>query len=295
MDAHVAPTRAQDRPVPAARSGRAGDRPVHARPRRGTTAGEGRRPLLHHRGPAGLLRRHREPCTASSTWPTPRTSRPPSPALAAQLKDLGSDESLDVRRAFAVGEMARAQTDPRPEPHVGRACRDQPKHPAADRLVRPPLRRRPARRGRHRPPGAGQRPGDRRAGPRLVRNRRHGSVKPVIDLDAHDPVDVTGGAGPARRARHAPRQDLRLPVVQPTGPALRQGPLDPPQLVAARPARAISRHLCRRHHRIKTHGAWTYRSIEPGTYLWTSKHGYQYLRDTTGTLDVSRDRPRPPD
>ena len=45
--------------------------------------------------------------------------------------------------------------------------------------------------------------------------------------------------------------------------------------------------LCRRHHRIKTHGAWSYRTIEPGTYLWTSKHGYQYLRDTTGTLDVS--------
>ena len=29
--------------------------------------------------------------------------------------------------------------------------------------------------------------------------------------------------------------------------------------------------LCRRHHRIKTHGAWTYRTIEPGTYLWTSQ------------------------
>ncbi len=50
--------------------------------------------------------------------------------------------------------------------------------------------------------------------------------------------------------------------------------------------------MCRRHHRIKTHGAWTYRTIEPGTYLWTSKHGYQYLRDTTGTIDVSS-RPTP--
>jgi hypothetical protein len=51
--------------------------------------------------------------------------------------------------------------------------------------------------------------------------------------------------------------------------------------------------LCRTHHRPKTHGAWTYTPLEPGTFLWTSPHGYQYLRDHTGTLDVSRDRPRP--
>ncbi|RNM13032.1 HNH endonuclease signature motif containing protein, partial [Nocardioides pocheonensis] len=26
--------------------------------------------------------------------------------------------------------------------------------------------------------------------------------------------------------------------------------------------------LCRRHHRLKTHGGWTYTRVEPGTYLW---------------------------
>ncbi len=52
--------------------------------------------------------------------------------------------------------------------------------------------------------------------------------------------------------------------------------------------------LCRRHHRLKTHSTWTYTVLEPGTYLWSSPHGYQFLRDHTGTLDVSRDRPRPP-
>jgi hypothetical protein len=51
--------------------------------------------------------------------------------------------------------------------------------------------------------------------------------------------------------------------------------------------------LCRTHHRLKTHGSWTYTTVEPGTYLWTSPHGYQYLRDHTGTLDVSRDTRRP--
>ena len=33
--------------------------------------------------------------------------------------------------------------------------------------------------------------------------------------------------------------------------------------------------------------------LDPGTYLWTTPHGYQFLRDRTGTLDVSPDRPRP--
>ncbi|GAB2870293.1 HNH endonuclease signature motif containing protein [Nocardioides pacificus] len=56
--------------------------------------------------------------------------------------------------------------------------------------------------------------------------------------------------------------------------------------------------LCRRHHRHKTHSPWSYTVVDPGTFLWTSPQGYQYLRDHTGTLDVTRDRSRavpPPD
>jgi hypothetical protein len=49
---------------------------------------------------------------------------------------------------------------------------------------------------------------------------------------------------------------------------------------------------CRRHHRLKTHSPWTYLVVDPGTYLWTSPHGYQFLRDPNGTSDVSADRPR---
>jgi hypothetical protein len=51
--------------------------------------------------------------------------------------------------------------------------------------------------------------------------------------------------------------------------------------------------LCRRHHRLKTHTAWAYLVLDPGTYLWTTPHGYQFLRDPSGTLDISADRPRP--
>ncbi len=120
------------------------------------------------------------------------------------------------------------------------------------------------------------------------------TVKPVIDLEAHDPVE-----SPVVPDRHAELVTLRdKTCVFPwcnrparrcdkdhSVPHSRGGPTCPCNLAP----------LCRRHHRIKTHGHWSYRTIEPGTYLWTSKHGYQYLRDTTGTLDVSRDRPRPPD
>jgi hypothetical protein len=58
--------------------------------------------------------------------------------------------------------------------------------------------------------------------------------------------------------------------------------------------------LCRRHHRVKTHGGWRYVPVERGSYLWTSPLGLSFLRDHDGTLDVTRDRPvracaHPPD
>ena len=46
--------------------------------------------------------------------------------------------------------------------------------------------------------------------------------------------------------------------------------------------------LCRHHHRLKTHAGWTYTTIEPGTHLWRSPYGEQYLRDPTGTTDITR-------
>ena len=49
---------------------------------------------------------------------------------------------------------------------------------------------------------------------------------------------------------------------------------------------------CRRHHRAKTTGGWTYITIEPGIYLWRSPLGYEFLRDHTGTLDVTPDPER---
>jgi hypothetical protein len=45
--------------------------------------------------------------------------------------------------------------------------------------------------------------------------------------------------------------------------------------------------LCRRHHRLKTHTAWSYTVLERGSYLWTSPHGLRFLRDRDGTRDVT--------
>jgi hypothetical protein len=44
--------------------------------------------------------------------------------------------------------------------------------------------------------------------------------------------------------------------------------------------------LCRKHHRLKTHGGWTYTVIRPGTYLWRSPRGHLWLRDPSGTTDL---------
>ncbi|HEY0641921.1 MAG TPA: HNH endonuclease signature motif containing protein, partial [Nocardioides sp.] len=52
--------------------------------------------------------------------------------------------------------------------------------------------------------------------------------------------------------------------------------------------------LCRFHHRLKTFTAWTYRTIAPGVFEWTSPHGHKYLRDRHGTTRID-DRAEPPD
>ncbi|MFC6286317.1 HNH endonuclease signature motif containing protein, partial [Nocardioides sp. GCM10027114] len=47
--------------------------------------------------------------------------------------------------------------------------------------------------------------------------------------------------------------------------------------------------LCRKHHRLKTHGGWSYTHVDDGVFLWRSPHGHAYLRDETGTRDVTPD------
>jgi hypothetical protein len=39
--------------------------------------------------------------------------------------------------------------------------------------------------------------------------------------------------------------------------------------------------LCRFHHRLKTHGGWTYERIAPRIFAWTSPLGHVYINDLT--------------
>lgn len=45
--------------------------------------------------------------------------------------------------------------------------------------------------------------------------------------------------------------------------------------------------VCRAHHRLKTHGGWSYTMPEPGLYLWVSPLGRRYLVEHTGTTALS--------
>jgi 5-methylcytosine-specific restriction endonuclease McrA len=48
--------------------------------------------------------------------------------------------------------------------------------------------------------------------------------------------------------------------------------------------------LCRTHHRLKTHTAWRYAMTSPGCFEWTSPHGHRFRRDPTGTTRIDPER-----
>ena len=120
-------------------------------------------------------------------------------------------------------------------------------------------------------------------------------VKPVLDLDDH--IHVTSYEVPDRLAEQAALRDASCVFPWCTRPA--RG-CDKDHVVPhAKGGTTCSCNiapLCRRHHRLKTHAVgWTYTTLDPGTYLWRSPHGYRFLTDHTGTRDVTDDPPPRPD
>ena len=115
-------------------------------------------------------------------------------------------------------------------------------------------------------------------------------VKPVIDLNEH--IHVEGYEVPDRLREQATLRDHNCVFPWCTRSA-RNG---------CRPRHPLrrGRHHLERQHRAPVSTApsaqnphsWTYTMLEPGSFLWSSPHGYQFLRDHHGTLDVSRDQPR---
>ena len=218
-------------------------------------------------------------------------------AGAEHLLSLGSTESLDVRRSQALGALARGElTLDQGAPSSGVAptrrvvlyvhlC--EAALSGGDVVARVENGRQlvmveQVRRW------CGSRPG----GPRV-----QVVVKPVIDLREH--LESDAYEIPDRLREQVALRDQRCVFPWCTRPARA---CDCDHAVAHdRGGSTCSCNvapLCRRHHRLKTHAAWSYTPLEPGTYVWISPHGYSYLVDHTGTRDVTtperRGRPQPP-
>ena len=167
---------------------------------------------------------------------------------AATQKALGSDLSLDARRAAALGDLARTQTalDLFTQGHTGARSRRQRRAAGrpGGRAARPLRRRRPTADGQtvFGPTGRLE------EGQRLVLldqlkgwcgdSRTKITVKPVIDLNAVQ--TAPGYAIPDRIREHVILRDrhLRVPVVHPPRPGLRRRPhhpLRPPADAEGRP------------------------------------------------------------
>ncbi len=222
---------------------------------------------------------------------------------AATRKALGSTESLDVRRAQALGDLARTQTaldlagagaDPQHLP----AAREVVLHAHFDATndglstVFGPT-------------------GRLEEGQRLVLldqvrdwcadSRTKVTIKPVIDLNAQ--LATPAYEVPDRIREQVILRDKTCVFPWCTRPA--RGcdidhviPHDPDAEPAVRPQPGPTKTqnlaaLCRFHHRLKTHTAWRYRITANGCFEWTSPHGHTYRRDRSGTRAV--DQAKPPD
>jgi hypothetical protein len=219
-------------------------------------------------------------------------------AGAAELKQLGCEDSLDVRRSRAAGLLARSQLAleltseaESPAPRRSRAKRQVVLHV---HLSETALRSRNAC-----APGRVE-----NAGGHLVTAAQIADwcgadesmvvVKPVIDLAEH--IHVASYEVPDRLSEQTALRDQTCVFPWCTRPARRCAPdqghsCDHDHVVPhARGGPTCSGNvapLCRRHHRLKTHGGWSYTLVEPGTFLWSSPHGYTYLRDHAGTEDIT--------
>ncbi len=189
-------------------------------------------------------------------------------AGAKQQADLGSTESLDVRRSIALGDLARRQlafgfdteAPARPlELHVH----------VSDEVV--------GRCANTRSPISVDQIREWCGNPDAKI-----TVKPVIDLNEH--IHVEAYEAPDRLKDQNALVDVHCVFPHCTKPAAR---CDTDHVVpydnGGPTSSANTAPLCRRHHRAKTHSAWDYSVLDRGTYLWTSPNGLKLIRDHTGT------------
>jgi hypothetical protein len=192
---------------------------------------------------------------------------------AKTLGNLGCEESLDVRRSMAVGDMARNQlaldlSEAHHEQSGGGRGVTVNAHLSAEDLH-----------------ATVDNPG---AGMVLVEQllewcTRPGvfvKIQPVIDLNA---TISTGAYTPSPRLERQVRLRDRCCVFPYcTQPAARADldhiePYDRQNPSRGGPTSSWNlAALCRRHHRAKTFSAWTYAMVTPGVYEWTSPSGARF-------------------
>ncbi|KRE95614.1 hypothetical protein ASG76_08270 [Nocardioides sp. Soil774] len=228
---------------------------------------------------------------------------------AATQKALGSQASLDARRAAALGDLARTQTaldlfsqgtaDPSSDGDGLPAAREVVLHAHFDASVRDgqtvfgPTGRLEERQRLLLLDQLSSWCGD---------SRTKVTIKPVIDLNTRlstpayevpdrireqiilrDRTCVFPWCGRNARAcdvDHVVEFDHQADAEGREQP----GPTATSNLVA----------LCRTHHRLKTHSAWHYETTAPGIFEWTSPHGHRYRRDRHGTTALDPPEPDPP-
>lgn len=211
-------------------------------------------------------------------------------ARAEEQRRLGSTDSLDVRRSMALGELARGHQT------LDLAGNLADAQPAPARRPRPPRR---VVLHVHLAEGAlvgagGLARVQEAAGPVTAEQVRlwcgnpdtRVTLQPVIDLAEH--IEVDSYEASTRLKNQADLRDVICVFAFCTRKAHRcdhdhrvdhddGGPTCTCNIAP----------ICRHHHRAKTTGGWSYVTVEPGTYLWRSPLGFQFLRDATGTLDVT--------
>ncbi len=196
-------------------------------------------------------------------------------AGAAQLADLGCEESLDVRRSLAAGALARREL-------TLDLKSDQPNQPAT------PARKRELRIYIHLSDNAVAGVENTRTGISVEQVKQwcagtntHVTIRPVIDLneDLH-----TDGYRPTETMREQAILTNATYVYPHCSRPARSADLDHVEEFDG--TNTNSRNLaplCRGHHRFKTHGGWDVIRTGPTTFTWTTRYGYSYDWDTSHT------------
>ncbi|QWC84827.1 HNH endonuclease [Nocardioidaceae bacterium] len=217
-------------------------------------------------------------------------------AGAAALAAGGCTESLDVRRAQALGALARGdqmrldesavqETDTARVVELPRASREVVLHVHLSHAALSPARAARTSDGT-RGESAWLEQGPLRQAPvELVRqwcgaaSTTRITLRPVLDPDAELTSD--GYEPSTRLAEQIIIRDAGCVFPDCTRPA-RSCDLDHlhPYAAGGQTSSANLAPLCRFHHRLKTHGGWAYARTGPGAYEWTSPHRQRFLVTT---------------